>query len=209
NEMFLSLVDETEKPIRSDIRTVAVDTLCTNRDLPLLMRFGKSESDFSGNTDAPVNTIKALISPTRPRNGPALGSLNWKFIRHLNLGYYGLSGSDTENIAALRDMLRLYVNQEQRHLSRLIDGIVGFEMTPITRRMPFAGPASIGRGIEIRIIFEDEALQGTSAIMVGNVIERFLARYVSINSFTQTCIETVNQGDIHRWPVRIGSRHAL
>ena len=41
------------------------------------------------------------------------------------------------------------------------------------------------------------------------VLDRFFAKYVSINSFTETAVRSVNRGEVIRWPVRIGRRQAL
>jgi len=38
------------------------------------------------------------------------------------------------------------------------------------------------------------------------VLERFFSKYASINSFTETALQTVQRGEIARWPARIGRR---
>jgi type VI secretion system protein ImpG len=41
------------------------------------------------------------------------------------------------------------------------------------------------------------------------VLEQFFAKYVSINSFTETVLKTVERGEVMRWPARMGLRHIL
>jgi type VI secretion system protein ImpG len=41
------------------------------------------------------------------------------------------------------------------------------------------------------------------------VFERFLARYVSINSFTETVLRTGERGEVMRWQAKPGSRPNL
>ena len=41
------------------------------------------------------------------------------------------------------------------------------------------------------------------------VLEQFFARYVSVNSFTETVVDTIGRGEIMRWPARIGTRHII
>jgi type VI secretion system protein ImpG len=41
------------------------------------------------------------------------------------------------------------------------------------------------------------------------VLAQFFARYVSINSFTETVIKTLDRGEVMRWPMMIGRRHTL
>ena len=47
SEVFLSLVDPSEAPYRSDLRQLSLLARCTNRDLPIIMPTGASASDFS------------------------------------------------------------------------------------------------------------------------------------------------------------------
>lgn len=44
---------------------------------------------------------------------------------------------------------------------------------------------------------------------MGCVLERFLARHVSINSFTETVLRSVTRGEIIHWPARCGLRPIL
>ena len=56
---------------------------------------------------------------------------------------------------------------------------------------------------------DEAAFEGSGVFLLGAVLERFLARYVSINSFTETVLRTVARGDIMRWTTRAGQRHLM
>jgi type VI secretion system protein ImpG len=45
--------------------------------------------------------------------------------------------------------------------------------------------------------------------LLGAVLEEFFARYVSINSFSETVVRTADRGEIMQWPIRIGRRQSL
>jgi type VI secretion system protein ImpG len=75
--------------------------------------------------------------------------------------------------------------------------------------MPGAGPIAFGRGLEITLTLEEALFDTGSAFLLGAVLEQFFRKYVSINSFTQTVVTSVERGEIIRWPVRIGQRHVL
>ena len=45
--------------------------------------------------------------------------------------------------------------------------------------------------------------------LLGAVFERFLTRYVSINSFTETVLRTSERGEIMRWSAKPGRRPTL
>ena len=43
-------------------------------------------------------------------------------------------------------------------------------------------------------------------MVLGTVLERFFARYASLNSFTQLTLVSQTRGEIKRWKPRIGLR---
>jgi type VI secretion system protein ImpG len=71
------------------------------------------------------------------------------------------------------------------------------------------GPITFARGLQIDVEFEETYFEGSGCFVLGAVLERFFAKYVSINSFTETVIHTRERGEIMRWPTRIGTRHTL
>jgi type VI secretion system protein ImpG len=80
---------------------------------------------------------------------------------------------------------------------------------PIVRRIPAAGPIMYGRGVEISLTLDEGGFEGSGAFLLGSVLEEFFARYVSINSFTETVLHSLTRGEIARWPLRTGRRHSL
>mgnify|MGYP006187569877 CR=1 FL=1 len=48
------------------------------------------------------------------------------------------------------------------------------------------------------------AANGTGAYVLGSVLEQFFAKYVSLNSFTETRIMSTARGVIMQWPARVG-----
>jgi type VI secretion system protein ImpG len=67
----------------------------------------------------------------------------------------------------------------------------------------------MGRGLEVNLECDEAAFQGTGAFLLGAVLERFFAKYVSINSFTETTLKTLQRGEIMRWPMKNGQRQVL
>jgi type VI secretion system protein ImpG len=90
-----------------------------------------------------------------------------------------------------------------------IDGLKNIEHRPVIRRVQTAGPVAFARGLEVSVTFDEDAFEGASAFLLGAVLERFFAKYVSINSFTETVVGTVSRGKIMRWSARVGQRHVL
>lgn len=199
SETYLSLVDPTQAPWRGDIGQLAVQAMCTNRDLPLLLATGTPDV-FHLPEGGPVSMITTPIAPTRPRPSLGQGDSAWRLISHLALNY--LSIADTENgggIQALRELVGIYAPVGDRTVEKQIEGMISIESRPIVRRISDGLLSSAVRGLEIRLGFDDSFFEGTSAYLLGSVLERFFRRYVSINSFTETVITTLQRGEIARW----------
>ena len=109
----------------------------------------------------------------------------------------------------MRDLLKIYGNLAEAATRKQIDGLRSVTSRPVTRRAPTRGPITFARGLEISVHFEENYFEGSGCFVLGAVLERFFAKYVSINSFTETIIKTRERGEIMRWPTRIGMRHTL
>lgn len=210
SEIFLSLVDSKEAPYRGDLRQLSLRGLCTNRDLPLLMPIGKGKTDFTLEIGAPVEAIRCLAGPTRPHPSRAHGETAWRLISHLSLNYLSITQDDGEKgAAALRQILALYAETGDAAMGKQIEGLKSVASRPIVRRLPGAGQTAIARGLEVAVTFDETAFQGIGVFMLGMVLAEFFAKYVSINSFTETVIKTTDRDEVMRWPMAIGRRHTL
>ncbi|MBK1718445.1 type VI secretion system baseplate subunit TssF [Thiocystis violacea] len=213
-EVFLALVDADEAPYRHSLRQLAVGTLCTNRDLPLQLPLGKGRTDFTLEIGAPVLSVRCVAGPTRPRPSFPKGDGAWRLISHLSLNYLSLCDQDAEQGAtALRELLALYGDLSDAATRRQVDGVRSVRTTPITRPLPRApneadrGRVTFARGLEVRLTLDPAAFEGSGVFLLGAVLEQFFAKYVSINSFTETIVTTPDDGEVMRWPARIGQRH--
>ncbi len=205
SEVFLGLVDAYEAPVASSLRQLGIDTLCTNRDLPLAMPVGSGKTDFSVETAAPVQSVRCIVGPTVPAPSHAEGETAWRLVSHLSLNYLSLlDGDGQEGGAALKDLLRLYCNAADVGSQRQIDGIRSVSASAIARRLPVPGPITFGRGLQITVLIDDAAFEGLGVFILGAVLEQFFAKYVSINGFTETVIKTPRRGVVMKWPARGG-----
>lgn len=210
-ELFLSLVDADSAPFRPDLRELGIKARCTNRHLPIQMAVGVGRTDFSMGLNAPVNAIRCVTGPTLPKPSPTEGRFFWRLISHLSLNYLTLvdSAKGDEGAAGLRELLSLYIEENDRLASRQIDGLLTVKSRPIVRRVKAPGPISFARGLEITLTFDETAFEGTGVFILGAVLEQFFAKYVSLNSFTETVVRTKQRGEIIRWPTRMGIRQIL
>lgn len=210
-ETYLSIVDAKAAPYRPDLRELSIETLCTNRDLPLFVAVGRGPTDFTIDFGAPVDVVKCVSGvPTQPRASHAEGELAWRAISHLSLNYLSLADSDQrQGAAGLRDLLRLYGDATDPATRRQIEGVRSVQTKPLTRRVVAPGPIAFARGLEVTVTFDDLMFEGRGVFLLGAVLDQFFAKYVSINSFTETVIRSPDRGEVMRWPARIGKRQIL
>jgi len=209
-EVYLSVVDAQEAPFPDELRQIGVRALCTNRDLPVLMPVGSARGDLTLAQTAPVKTIQVIKGPSRPMSALREASLAWKLINQLSLNHLSLTDTDAEQgAAALRDILGLYAPSGDAGAQRQIDGLRSVKLQSVVRRLPMPGPITFGRGVAVSIEVEDLSFEGASAYLLGCVLERFVARHVSINGFTQLRLHSSSRGDILVGRPRCGKRPIL
>ena len=213
SEVFLSLTDPWAGPYQEDIHQLELTMSCTNRDLPFHMEVGQGSTDFTLESGLPVESVRCLVGPTRPRGSAAEGEVAWRLISQLSLNYLSLlDAPDSHGGSAIRELLRLYGDAQDTRVQRQIDGIrsvTGRQVVDQVPQVPGEAPMTFARGVEVTVVGDDAAFQGGGIVLLGTVLEEFFARYVTINSFTKMVLQTVERGEVMRWPARIGRRHAI
>ena len=212
HEAYVAIVDADEAPYRSDLRQLGFETLCTNRDLPLLMPVGVGSTDFNVQIGAPVESVRCLVGPTKPKPAMAESDSAWRLINQLSLNYLSVcDGGPAERggAVALRELLSLYADRNDSAVRKQIEGILSVGWRNTVRRIGSEGPIVFGRGVEVTVNFEEAAFEGSGIFLIGAVLECFFRRYATINSFTETVISSSDRGVVMRWPARIGRQRTI
>ena len=203
-ETWLSLTAPGDASRLDDIQELSVRALVTNRELPELLTFrGDRHFMISG---VPARGVTVLRAPTRPRPPLGIGDAAWRVIGHLTPNYATLAPEDGDDPSALRDHLALYGRQDDAALRKQIDGVQAIRSRKIARRVPGLDRMAIARGHRISIRLDDAAFERSRMFLFSAVLERFLAEFASINSFTECCFDSPQEGEFARWPPRIGRR---
>lgn len=199
SEAYVTLVDRRQVPYPADLDQLAVTALCTNRDLPLLLSSGDADV-FQLPEGGPVKAIRLPVSPTRPHPTLAQGDTAWRLISHLSLNYASIADTGQGSSAeALRELVGLYAPLGNRVTEKQLEGIVSVSSRPIVRRVSDEVLSTALRGLEITVGFDESFFEGSSIYALGAVLERFLRRYATLNSFTETVLTTQKRGEIARW----------
>lgn len=209
-EVDLHLVDLGFDPRTPAESTLVVRTTCTNRELPLILQKAGERLRFDLEAAAPISEVRCLRSPSTPLRPPLRRGLHWRLVSHLSLNHLSISHG-SEGRDALRELLRLYDYSDPSPdklsamvIGNLIEGIASVTSRNVVGRPPGSG-GSFCRGTEITITFDEEKYVGTGIFLFASVLERFLALYASINSFTQVVVRTTRSATpLKIWPPRAG-----
>jgi type VI secretion system protein ImpG len=216
SEVFLSLVHPDGEPYREDLRQLAASALVTNRDLPILLGGTPNGEPNQGQTAwaldgaGAVQVVECLRGPTRPSSRAAWGPYGWSLLNHLTLNYLSIAGEDPRKAAAaLRSVLALYGPDHDPTWHKQVEAVLAVRAVPVTRRLPQGGPLSFGSGVQVEVEVDELGFQGTSAFLLGCVLEQFFARQAAINTFTETRLRSGTRGVVAQWPPRVGEQSLL
>jgi type VI secretion system protein ImpG len=190
-------------PADPGVEIVTVHVTCTNRDLPGRVTFGDPTGDFETRITAPVSAINCLIKPTLTRRPSLGGALHWRLISHLSLNYLSLVEGGEE---ALREILTLYDFDNSPATRQQINGIVSLHSEYIEKRIGL----SFCRGVQVTITLDEDKFVGTGLFLFASILDCFIGRYVSVNSFSQLIVKTLQRKErLKKWPPRSGNKILL
>lgn len=205
-DVYLSLVDLKFRPSAPANWTLDIETTCLNRDLPERLPFGGDQPRLEMTQGKGlVARIRCLTPPSRTlRPVQGHGTL-WRLISHLALNH--LSLVDDDKAEALREILKLYDFKDSEETRGQIDGILSVGGRRIVGTVKTEGPLAYCRGVEVSIRLDEDRFTGGGLFLFASVLERFLALYCTMNSFTKL-ITTVKgrEGELRRWRPRMGEK---
>ena len=136
----------------------------------------------------------------------ASSSSRWRLVSHLSLNHLSITDGH-EGADALREILKLYDFTNSRVAAQHIAGIESVRSRRRTARLTDGLSGGFCRGVEITVEFDPEKYVGTGMYLFAGVLDRFLALYASINSFTRTIARTRHSEEpFKRWPHRAGEQ---
>jgi type VI secretion system protein ImpG len=203
----ISLMDGERRPHGGGIRYLSLDAWLTNRDLPCTIAHNGVD-DLGVGDSAPVAGIGFVRAPSVPTPPLAHGDRAWQLMGQLNLDYRLFNDLDDEPSpgVGLRRLLRLLVTPDAGVLQRQIESLVRATAKPVYRKLPGNGEIPFGRGIECELTFDETGFDGLSPYTLALVLEHYVARHVSMHSFTTTVLHSLQRGRITGWPPRFGTR---
>lgn len=206
SESWISLTAPGRPERLEEVQELSIRALVTNRELAALVRPGNGALVAEG---LPARAITMLRPPTPPRPPLGIGDAAWRVINHLTPNYTSFAAGEDGDPAVLRSHLALYGRVDDPALRRQVDGVRSVRATPVSRRAPGPGQAAFARGQRLDIALDEASYENARMFLFSAVLERFLSEFASINSFTESTFESLQQGTFAQWPARIGQRPTI
>ncbi len=192
-ETEIGLVDLDFDPALPQTDTLSIDVRATNRDLPGQMSIGNPGGDLFAEGGGAWREIRLLRKPTPPYRFETGKGLLWRLISQLSLNHLSLTGSGLD---ALKEMMRLYDLPRSTINQRVLDGMVAIDYKATQAFLDGEPFATLVRGTEIRLTVDEQSFVGTGLHLFAQVLDRFFALYVHINSFTQLKLVSSRSGEV-------------
>lgn len=208
SDIWLSFVDLAMDPALPPTRTVFAHTLCTNRGVAEQLPPGTA---LNLEVDAPVRQVQCLMRPTAQIPAPEQGETLWRLVSALALNHLSLADDgDGAALRALREILILYGHGAGAGVQQQAGGLYSLSSRPVVRRAGVEAWRGFVRGTEVTLTIDESQFAGGSAYLLASVLDRFLALYARVNSFTQLVLKSrQREGVWKRWPARVGERNIL
>lgn len=209
SEVWMTLVGG-QGPDVSAYSHVAAQALVSNRE-----RCHEAVRSAGGYTlsledPLPVESASFLVTPTPPEPAATGHASPWQLLGALRLNFFSLFGEDaTAGAGRLRDVLGLLADSRNRFAGSILAGLVGMHVASTVERIPGSGPLAFARGARITLDVDQNLADSGLYIVLGALLDRFLAGYASVNSFTQLALRDTRRHVLHVWPVRMGLHECL
>jgi type VI secretion system protein ImpG len=209
-EVFLSLVDLDFNPSVPADTILSVATTCLNRDLPARLPYGGGHPHLQlVDPSQGVASLHCITPPTPTIRPPMRNRALWRLVSHLSLNHLSISHDD-DGAEALREILKLYDFRDSSETRAAIDSILDISSRRGTARAPSAEMGAFCRGLDIEMTFDEQRFTSSGLYLLATVLERFLALYGSINSFTRLTVKLHGRpGILRRWSPRAGDQELL
>lgn len=207
-DILLSVVDAELSPASLSDGILTIETICVNRDLPKLIPYGGGRPAISmveGATE--VTGVRCISPPGQTLRPPPPRRMAWRLISQLTLNHLSLSGG-AAGADALREILRLHDLRDIPETQVAMEAIVAVDTTRAIARLPGAG--AMVRGIDVAIEMDARRLETGGVFLLASVLDRFLALYVTINSFSRLTVRLRGREEVFcRFPARAGRKTLL
>lgn len=195
SEVFISFTAEEPDETATQF---AAQTICTNRDLPLLLM---PDMPLTANTPL-IQAVRFLTRPTKPEY-PLIqhgNKTDWNKISHI---MFNLSAMLWQNgsfpLDILKSVLASYTLRPQEEMDRMLYGMLSLTGEPTTFRFIKNGAVFFESGWKLKLTLDEKAYAGIGFYSFALVLKEFLMSFTPINSLLEINLYTQQSGFITKW----------
>jgi type VI secretion system protein ImpG len=208
SEILLSFVDIEAELVSPESDVATARLTCFNSHVPATkVRFGDPKGDFEVEGGGPFLRVTARLRPTRVVQPPLGRGLTWRVVSQLSLNHLSVTEGGAD---ALREILRLHDFAGTEQNEEQLAGILDVRSRPASTTMRTEHGLAAARGRLVELDLDEERFAGASLFLFATVIERFLAMYASLNSYSQLLVRSSRRrGIVRQFAPRSGWRPVL
>ncbi len=202
---YISFINHYEGNQVPQEETIEASLICTNKKLSA--KLGIGDIQLAGEGMPEFVEIKNISEVTPEFIPPMDKGFHWQLISNMSLNYQSLMNKDALKIIFSSYDYRSYYDKHQARASQhRLDGIKSIKVDLIDRiykGRPVRGVRSVIRVQESKFTNEGEMY------LFFCVLNEFFALYASLNSFHELLVKGIEQGEVYKWPARIGQQPVI
>jgi len=194
-ETYISFVTGSDTAAIPSTSTVAVELVCSNRNLGEKLKPGDVNVPT---TESPAfasfQNVTRVTSSTPP---PLEGGMLWRLISHLSLNHLSLlSVENLRGVLELYNFAALFDRQAARAGELRLDAIRQVKSRP--DHLFLKGDVFRGLKVELELAESGFSAEG-EMYLFASILNRFFGLYTSLNSFSRLEVKGAEKGEIYRF----------
>ncbi len=206
-ESFVAFSDANAFP---DGLIITPQLTCTNRDLPTQLPFAGAgpEFHFWDQKYELVKRIKCIGAMVSPRYRNKTKVANTDLVAHLTLNQLSFE-SDGETLAVLKEVLSLYHYDNVLNEDMVAKGVVSAKCERVIERHPENLKQGFCSGVAFHLMLDEKFFPEHNVFLFGAVLQEFLTKTCSVNSFVRLVLSTKQRGEVCRWKAKLGIKPSI
>lgn len=198
-EIYVSLSGNDYDAHHDEIRQIGAEIICSNRDLPLLLR---KEDPVAPPMAEPLTDARLADQPSSPfpplvRGGAAT---DWEKIGLISLNLSSvLWRNGMVPVDIVRRMVRTCIFDGEGVAARLADAIAELRSTPRTFRFVSGGAPYFESGWRVDLVLKEDICSGTGVFIFARMLKELFFSYVPINTCIEFVVGTDKRKEMFRW----------
>ncbi len=204
-DSYISFINQYEGNQLPQEETIEASLICTNKNLSA--KLGIGDIQMAGEGMPEFVEIKNISQVTPEFMPPMDKGFHWQLISNMSLNYQSLMNKDALKIIFSTYDYRSYYDRHQARASQhRLDGIESIKVEMVDRI--YKGRPV--RGVRSVIIVQESKFTNEGEMyLFFCVLNEFFALYASLNSFHELQVKGMEQGEVYKWPARIGQQPVI